>query len=412
MDTVETLVVIGAGAAGSELAIAARQQGWEGRIVLIGEEPQLPYHRPPLSKAYLAGASSADALQIRPAETYAKARIDLRLGTRVEAIDRAAGALSLADGSSLAYTKLALCLGGEARRLQTFDAEGRPPANLSYLRSQNDSDAIRARLVTGSRVVIIGGGYVGLEVAASARQLGAEVTLIELQSRVLARVTSSELSGFYENIHREQGVRVLTGVGEIGLHQRPDGSVAAVTAAGEDFEADLLVVGIGLIPHTGLAEAAGLKVAGGIVVDAFARTSDAHIFAAGDCTVMPSGLYGRTIRLESVPNALEQARTAAAAMCGKPRPYDPVPWFWSDQYDLKLQMVGLSQGYDECVVRGDKASRAFSAFYLRAGELLAADVVNKPADFMVARKLVAARARLAASDIADEGVALKTLLPG
>ena len=418
MDSTDSLLVVGAGNAGAELAISARQNGWAGAITLLGDEGHLPYHRPPLSKGYLAGKADADSLSMRPIEAYGKSGIALRLGTHVQHIDRENKALQLAGGERLDYTKLALCLGGRARPMAVPGLlEARPPANVHYLRSRADADAIRANLKSGSRLVVIGGGYVGLEVAASARSLGAEVTVLEASPRLLARVTGPEVSAFYAQVHRDAGVDLRMGVTVTGVECAPVAAGrertlarAVVCADGARVEADLLVVGIGGLPNTELAAAAGLEVDGGIVVNEFAQTSDRHIYAAGDCTRHPSALYGRSLRLESVPNALGQARAAAASLCGKSKAYHAVPWFWSDQYDLKLQMAGLSQGHDQFVLRGSMAARSFTAFYLKEGRLLAADAINRPADFMVAKRLVAAGRVLDAACLADESVPLKTLL--
>ena len=417
MDDTDALLIVGAGNAGVELAVSARQQGWVGAITLLGDETHLPYHRPPLSKAYLSGKADAESLAMRPSAVYAKAEITLRLGAQVLAIDRGAKTLALAGGECLEYTKLALCLGGRARPLVVEGIDlARPPANLHYLRSRADADAIRANLRAGCRLVVIGGGYVGLEVAASARGLGAEATILEAQPRVLARVTGPEVSAFYEQVHREAGVDIRTGVvvSRIECETVAPGlelARAVCTADGARFPADVLVAGVGGLPNVELAEAAGLEVDGGIVVDQYAQTSDRHIYAAGDCTVHPSAVYGRRLRLESVPNALEQARAAAASLCGKPKAYASVPWFWSDQYDLKLQMAGLSHGYDDYVLRGSMPARSFIAFYLREGRLLAADAVNRPGDFMVAKRLVATGSVLDTTELADESRALKSLLP-
>ena len=415
------LVVVGAGMAGGELALSARHQGWTGRIMLLGAEPLLPYHRPPLSKAFLAGTATAESLQIRPVASYEEARIELRLGVRVLGLDRAARLLTLDDGSTLQYDKAALCLGGQARALRLPGLPVAGAVNLQVLRTQADALAISQTLNaadantpgTEFRVALVGAGYIGLEVAASARARGAAVTVLEAQSRVLARVAGQAISDFYTEVHRQAGVQVCTGVrdtkvvmGEGELAER----IVALRVDGQELPVDLVVAGIGLEPDVALAQGAGLDVDEGIVVDHFACTSDPNIYAAGDCTRLPSALYGRSLRLESVPNALEQARAAAAAICGKPRVYDPVPWFWSDQYDLKLQTVGLSPGHDQVVLRGDPASRAFSALYLAGGRLIAADCINRPADFMVAKRLVGARAEVSAALLADEALPLKSLL--
>lgn len=409
----ETLLIVGAGHAGAELAVAARQQGWPGRIELIGDEAVLPYQRPPLSKAYLHGAATFESLALRPASAYEAAKVQVHSAAHLVKIDRAAHVVHLEDGRIMPYTKLALCMGGRPRTLALpgLDANAKP-RNLHYLRTLSDADAIRAALKEGTRLVVVGGGYVGLELAASARKLGAEVTVLEALPRVLARVTGTQVAGFYEAVHREAGVQLRTGLSVERAELANDGSIAAlVCASGEHLAADIVVAGIGMVPNVELAQAAGLVVDGGIVVDEFSQTSDPDIYAAGDCTAHHSALYKRRIRLESVPNALEQARAAASALCGKPKPNHSVPWFWSDQYDLKLQMVGLSQGHDTCVLRGDPLSRRFIAFYLKEGVVIAADAVSRPADFMVAKRLVAASVVADAGCLRDESMPLKDLLP-
>ncbi|KQP45635.1 pyridine nucleotide-disulfide oxidoreductase [Pseudorhodoferax sp. Leaf274] len=407
------LVIVGAGHAGAELALSARQQGWAGTITLVGEEVHLPYQRPPLSKAYLSGSADGAALELRSPEAFDKAGVTLKTGTRVLRIDRAARQLLLADGSHLAYAKLALCLGGRPRPLTAPGlVPGSTPPNLHCLRTRGDADGLRAQLAPGRRLVVVGGGYVGLEVAASARKLGASVVVVEGQPRVLARVTGPALSAFYEEVHRAAGVDLRTGVTVNRAECAPgSGAIEALVCSdGSVLHADLVLAGIGMLPNVELAAAAGLAVADGIVVDAFGCSSDPDIHAAGDCTNLPSALYGRRLRLESVPNALEQARAVAAALCGKPKAYDPVPWFWSDQYELKLQMVGLSHGEDQCVLRGAPGTRSFIAFYLRAGRVVAAEAVNRPQDFMVAKRLVAASAPALPQVLADESQPLKGLL--
>lgn len=412
MHSSDTLLIVGAGNAGAELAIASRQSGWLGAIVLLGDETHLPYHRPPLSKHFLSGKADAESLTMRPLSAYDKAGVTLRLETGAVAIDRAAKTLALSDGSHLPYTRLALCTGGRPRALV---AEGLPvgaaPANLHVLRTQADARGLREVLGKGVRLVVVGGGYVGLEVAASARQLGAEVSVLEAQPRVLARVTGAELSAFYTQVHRQAGVDVRTGVAVQRIECDDVGRVCAVVCSdGQRLPADHVVVGVGMVPNVELAVAAGLAVDGGIVVDTLSVTSDPDIVAAGDCTVHDHVLYGRRVRLESVPNALEQARAAASGLCGVPKPNHAVPWFWSDQYDLKLQMVGLSQGFEQCVLRGQPEDRAFIAFYLRDGRVIAADAVNRPADFMVAKRLVVAAHRVDARQLGDVSIPLKQQL--
>ncbi|WP_374664541.1 NAD(P)/FAD-dependent oxidoreductase [Ramlibacter sp.] len=406
------LLIIGAGHAGSELAIAARQAGWPDAITLLGEEPFVPYHRPPLSKAWLAGEADEASLQLRPASAYELARVDLRLGTRAVAIDRAAHTVTLADGTQLPYAKLALCTGGRPR---PFVCEGidpaQPPANLHLLRTRADADALRAGLRVSGHLVVIGGGYVGLEVAASAIKLGLRVTLLEAQPRVLARVAGPEVSRFYEDVHRAAGVDVRTDVSVARVDVTGGRIVAVHTTAGERIEVDAVVAGLGMLVDVGLAAAVGLAQEAGIPIDEHSCTADPDILAAGDCTLQVSALYGGAPRrIESVPNALEQARAAAGWLAGKPRPNRAVPWFWSDQYDLKLQMAGLSQGWDRCVLRGDPAARSFAAFYLAGRRLLAVDAVNRPAEFMLVRRLLAQPVDVDA-DLTDESRPLKDLLP-
>lgn len=405
-----SLLIVGAGHAGSELAVAVRQSGWIGRIVLLGEERVVPYQRPPLSKAYLLGQSDIEALALRPAAAYESARIELLLGARLESIDRATHTVRLADGTTLCYDKLALCMGGRPR---PFACEGidpqYPPNNLRYLRTLNDADGIRASLGPGASLVVVGGGYVGLEVAASARRLGAHVTVIEAQPRVLARVAGPEVSRFYEQIHRDEGVEILTSTG-IERVECEGGRIAAIHCSnGKRVNADLLVAGIGMLPNIEAASSAGLAGDNGILVDEYACTADKDIVAAGDCTLQHHALYDRELRIESVPNALEQARAAASWLCGKPKPNRSVPWFWSDQYELKLQMAGLSQGYDQCVIRGNPDTRSFCAFYLKGARLLAIDAVNRPGDFMLTRRALAQPLTIDVERLADEKVSLKEL---
>ena len=407
-------LIVGAGHAAGECATSIRDQGWTGRIVLVGEEPHLPYQRPPLSKAFLSGELAVEQLYLKPQATYDKARIEFMPNTRAERIDRAARTVALSGGREIGYTKLVIATGGHARRLALPGMEliEKQP-NFHYLRTLDHVARIRTQFHAGARLVIIGGGYIGLEVAAIAVKRGLHVTVLETLPRVLARVTAPELSAFYERVHRDAGVDVRTGMAVSGFELDASGdAVAAVLCAdGSRIAADLVIVGVGLQPATGIAEAAGLAVDNGIVVDEHTRTSDPDIFAIGDCTNHPNGLLGRRLRLESVPNAMEQARTAAATLCGKERVYNSVPWFWSDQYDLKLKMVGLSHGYDELVLRGAPESRSFSAFYLKDGVMLAADTVNRAQEFMLAKRFVAEKIPVRTAELADDSIPLKSLLP-
>jgi 3-phenylpropionate/trans-cinnamate dioxygenase ferredoxin reductase subunit len=405
-------IIIGAGHAGGELAIALRNEGWEGRILLLGEEAHLPYHRPPLSKAYLAGSVEKSSLSIRPQMAYDKANVEFFGGVRVLRIDRANKRLELADGKQLAYDKLAIATGGRPRPLSVPNAAAAERcANFHYLRTLDDVELIRAQMAAGKRLAIVGGGYIGLEVAAAAVAQGLQVTVLEALPRVLQRVTAAELSAYYERKHREAGVDIRTNVQVADLEVIGETVSAVICADGSRLETDLVVVGIGLIANTELAAEAGLEVDNGILVNEYAQTSDPDIHAAGDCTNHPNPLLGRRLRLESVPNALEQSRVAAAGMAGKLKAYASVPWFWSDQYELKLKMVGLSEGFERLVLRGEPQTDSFSAFYLKDGKVLAADTVNRPQDFIAAKRLVAEGIAVTAEQLADDSRPLKELLP-
>ena len=376
--------------------------------MLVGEEAWLPYQRPPLSKKYLAGELAAERLYFKPANFYAAPDIDVRLQTRITAVDRERHCVTTACGERIAYDTLVLATGSRPRHIQVPGSDKR---GLHYLRGIDDVTRIRADLVSARNVVIIGGGYIGLEVAAVIRQLGHDVSVIEMAERLMCRVVSPLVSEFFRAEHAAHGVHLLLsteleafeGVGKIN---------AVRTNRGTSIAADLVIAGIGIVPNTELAAAAGLEVDNGIVVDARCRTADPDIYAVGDCTSHPNGIYGRRIRLESVHNALEQAQTAAANICGEAAEYTQVPWFWSDQYDLKLQIAGLSEGYDEVVIRGAPATRSFSCLYLRDGVLIACDAINAPRDFVQSKALIAARLRIAPDRLADTGVQLKELARG
>ncbi len=403
----KTCIIIGASHAAAQLAPSLRQEGWEGRILVIGDEPYVPYHRPPLSKAYLSGEKDVDGILIRPQAIYEKNDIEFKLGVRVEAINRAHKTVTLTNGEVLSYDKLALCTGS---RVRTVSLPGTNLTGVHYLRDIADVEKIKGDVSAGKNAVIVGGGYIGLETASVLKKLGMNVTVLEMAPRVLARVTAPELSEFYTRVHTDEGVDIKTGIAVSGFEG--DGHVTRVACAdGTGFDADLVVIGVGIVPNVELAEAAGLEVENGIVVDGFARTADPDIVAAGDVTNHPNRLYDRRLRLESVPNASEQAKTAAASICGKEKAYDALPWFWSDQYDLKLQIAGLSQGYDQVVIRGDRnTGRSFTAFYLKEGKLISADCVNRPQEFMISKRLIAEGIPVNPVRLADEGVAPKELL--
>jgi NADPH-dependent 2,4-dienoyl-CoA reductase/sulfur reductase-like enzyme len=380
-----TVVIVGAGHAGGNAAALLRQYGFEGRIVLVGEEPVPPYHRPPLSKAYLKGEADVERLWLKPRKFYDEQHIELKLGASAHSLDRASRTLVLSDGSALHYDKLILALGSTPRALKV---SGHDLAGVVALRSLADADVLRERVKPGEKLVVIGAGYIGLEAAAAARQLGHEVTVLEAAPRVLGRVTGETVSTFYENEHRARGVNLRLNA-KIEALEGEHGRLTGVRlAGGEIVPATLALIGIGIAPNIALAEGAGIVCANGIQVDDDARTSDPDVFAIGDCASRPLAHYSRTGRLESVHNAVEQAKLAAAAIVGKPRPACDAPWFWSDQYDLKLQTVGLHEGYDETVVRGDPAARRFAVYYLKHGALLAVDAVSSMPDFLCGKKLV------------------------
>jgi 3-phenylpropionate/trans-cinnamate dioxygenase ferredoxin reductase subunit len=398
---IEHAIIVGASHAAAQLASGLRQGGWEGKISVVGDEPLPPYHRPPLSKAYLSGEKHSDELLIRPATFYEKSDIDLLLGNRVTALDRQNKLITLHDGGSIPYTKLALATGAKVRKLTLpgHDLDG-----VFYLRDLNDVNRIRSFIGAGKSAVIIGGGYIGLETAASMRKVGMQVTVLEALPRVLQRVTAPEVSAFYSRVHGEEGVHIITDAAVASLEGQ--GAVTGVKLAdGTTLPADVVVIGVGVLPQTELAEMAGLAVDNGIVVDEFARTSDPDIVAAGDCTNHLNAIYDRRLRLESVQNATDQAKTAASTLCGKLEPYRALPWFWSDQYDLKLQIAGLSQGFDRVVLRGSSAAgRSFAAFYFSGDRLLAVDAVNRPKEFMAVRRALAAGQSADAAKLADETV--------
>jgi 3-phenylpropionate/trans-cinnamate dioxygenase ferredoxin reductase subunit len=402
---VHKVVIAGAGHAAGQVVASLRQCGFDDEILLVGEEAWLPYQRPPLSKKFLAGKVPAQRLYFKPPDFYNSHRIGRCLDTRITAVDRESRNIMTAAGERIAYDTLVLATGSRARRIEVpgSDLDG-----LHYLRTIDDVARIRAGLDTARRVVIIGAGYIGLEVAAVARELGHSVTVIEMADRVMSRVVSPAVSRFYEAEHAAHGVKLELSTALEAFEG--DTKVAAIRlSGGRSIPADLVIAGVGIAPNTELAASAGLEVDNGIVVDAHCRTADDDVYAVGDCTSHPNEIYGRRIRLESVHNAIEQAKTAAANICGEGAVYSEVPWFWSDQYDIKLQIAGLSEGYDAVVVRGEPATRSFSCLYLRDGVLIACDAVNSPRDFVQSKALIAARRTIAPERLADSSLPLKDL---
>lgn len=396
------IIVIGAGQAGSSLTAKLRKLGFDGKVTLIGEESAPPYQRPPLSKAYLLGDMERERLFLRPESFYADQDIELRLGARVEAIDAAAKTVTV-GGEVLAYDQLALTTGSEPRRLPA--AIGGDLDGIYTVRGLPDVDAMAPEFVEGRHVLIIGGGYIGLEAAAVAAKSGLKVTLVEMADRILQRVASTETSDFFRKLHGEHGVDIREGVGLARL--LGEGRVTgAELSDGSTLDVDFVIAGVGITPATGLAELAGLELDNGIKTDAQGRTSDAAIFAAGDCASFPRA--GGRIRLESVPNAIDQAELVADNMMGADKAYVPQIWFWSDQYDVKLQIAGLNTGFDQVVVRDGGASR--SHWYYRDGQLIAVDAMNDPRGYMVGKRLIDAGKNADPAVVADASADLKPLL--
>jgi 3-phenylpropionate/trans-cinnamate dioxygenase ferredoxin reductase subunit len=399
----DRIVVVGAGQAGAELVSALRAGGHQGALTLIGAEPAPPYQRPPLSKKYLLGEMSAERLWLRPETFYRDHGVDLVLGAEVAEIDRAGRRALLADGRAFAYDQLALTTGARPRRLPA--AIGGDLAGAHVVRTLADVDAMAADLAPGRRVVIVGGGYIGLEAAAVAVARGLRVCLIEAAPRILQRVASAETATYFADLHRTRGVDLREGVGLARLEGDHGRLARAILADGEAIEADFAVVGIGVVPDDALAAAAGLTLDNGIAVDAFGATSDPAIFASGDCASFP--WRGRRIRLESVQNAIDQARATAASMLGARAAYDPVPWFWSDQYDVKLQIAGLNAGYDRTITRPGAREAALSVWYFDADRLLAVDAMNDPRAYMSAKRWLEAGVSPDPARIADPAWDLK-----
>jgi 3-phenylpropionate/trans-cinnamate dioxygenase ferredoxin reductase component len=405
----QQIVIAGGGQAAVQAVDTLRRKGFAGKLTVVGDEPWLPYQRPPLSKKYLAGALERERLLIRPAPFFAEHQVQTQLGRRVSEIAPREQHVRLDDGLVLPYDALVLATGSRPRRLP---APGADLAGVHYLRTIADADRIRAECAARGRMVIIGGGYIGLEVAATARGLGMEVTVLEMAARVMSRVTCAEISAFYEAEHARQGVRIHCNETLRALHgDARSGRVRAVlTEAGREYPADIVIIGCGVVPADELARAAGLTCENGVVTDVHCRTSDAAIYAAGDCASHLNHQYGRHLRLESVDNAFEQGTTVALNLLGAATAHDKLPWFWSDQFDLKLVIVGVAHGYDSVILRGSAATRSFSACYLRGGELIAIDTVNQPKDQMAARKLIAAHARPDPDKLADAAIALRDTL--
>jgi len=403
------LVIVGTGHGGTQAAIALRQNGFEGSILMLGRDTVPPYERPPLSKEYLAGEKPFERMLVRPEVFWADRHIELQLGAAVTKIDPAAKELTLVGGDTVGYGTLVWSAGGDPRRLS---CPGGDLGGIHAVRDKADADRIKAELDAGAdEVVVVGGGFIGLEATAVLRKRGCKVTLLEAQDHVLGRVAGEDLSRFYEEEHRRHGVDVRLSAQVVTIEGDGDRVTRVRMADGETLECDILVVGIGIVPAVGPLIAAGAAGANGVEVDEFCRTSLPDIYAIGDCAAHANRYAGgAVIRLESVQNAHDMAACVAREICGDPQPYDAVPWFWSNQYDLRLQTVGLTLGHDATVLRGDPAERSFSVIYLKEGRVIALDCVNRTRDYAQGRKLIEARAVIAPELLLDTGTELKALL--
>lgn len=398
------VVILGAGHAGGTAAALLRQYGHEGPITLVGEEPIPPYQRPPLSKAWLKGEADAESLALKPLEFYAENGIDFRPGVKAIELKRSDKTVVLSDGAVLSYDILILATGARAIALPIPGAD---LAGVMALRTAADAEQLKAAVGPGKRLAVVGGGYIGLEVAASGRALGAEVTVLERETRLLARVACEQLSTFFRDYHEKHGVAFELGCSVTGFTGE-GGKVTGVTLAdGRTVPCDAAVVGVGAAPNDELARDAGLECARGVVVDLDARTSDPDVFAIGDVAHRPMPIYERMFRMESVPNALEQAKQAASAITGRPRPPGECPWQWSDQYDLKLQIAGYPFDADEIVVRGEPATAKFAVFHLKGNQVQAVEAINAPPEFMMGKQLILNRKPVDKGRLADPTVSMK-----
>jgi 3-phenylpropionate/trans-cinnamate dioxygenase ferredoxin reductase subunit len=399
----ERIIIIGAGQAGAQAVASLRTDGFTGDLVMIGDEAFAPYQRPPLSKAYLMGSMDRERLFLKPDAFYADAKCELILNASVTAIDRAKKTVTLSDGIVIPYDKLLIATGSRVREIK---CPGAQLPGVFYLRTIADVDALRPAFGTTKNVAIVGGGYIGLEVAAVARKYDLNVTVFEAMERVMQRAVSKPISDFYDAEHRKAGVNILLNTGVEAFEG--EGKLQSIRAGGKSYPADIAVVGIGILPNDTLAKEAGLTVSDGIHVDPFCQTSDPNIWAAGDCT-RHHGRDGNHIRLECVQNAIDQAKFASLAIMGRPAPYREVPWFWSDQYDLKLQIAGLAWPGDTLVVRGDPAARKFAVFHLRDGAVAAVEAVNAAPEYIVGRKLIAEATKIAPEKLADTAIPMKNI---
>jgi 3-phenylpropionate/trans-cinnamate dioxygenase ferredoxin reductase component len=399
-------VIVGTGQAGFQTAASLRSEGYADPITLIGEEPHIPYNRPPLSKGFVLGTQDAESIELRPVNFYKSHQINLLCGERVVGISRAEKQIEIASGGNLSYDSLVLAVGASNRRLPVpgGDLEG-----VLYLRSLAEAIFIKKRIEESQRIVVVGGGFIGLELAAVASALGKSVTVIETLPRVMARVVAPIISEFFRELHTSRGVKILCGATVKEIRGANNRVKEVVASDGSVYPADLVLVGIGVTPNIELARDAGLAVSNGIAVNEYLQTEDPNIFAIGDCAEYPNSFAGGRVRLESVQNAADQAQCIAMTIAGRPTKYNSLPWFWTDQYEIKLQMAGISAGHDRVVTRGNAEARKLSVFYFRNGKLIAVDSINRPVDHMIGRKLIAWGAKLTPEECADESVDLKRI---
>ena len=400
------LVIVGAGQSAAQCVLTLKRNNFKESIVVVGEEDHLPYQRPPLSKDYLSGDIGLDRVYMKTQDFYDQNNVTVKVATKVLSLDRKEKMVHLSKGEALPYENLVLATGSRVRQLEV---EGSDLKNINYLRSINDSNNLKDQFKKGKSLVIIGAGYIGLEVAAAAVKKGLKVTVVEMENRVMSRTVDPVISEYFDTLHRSKGVEIILG----SALEKFEGKTyveKVVCTDGTILKADSVVIGVGILPNQEIAESAGLKCSNGILVDEFGRTEDSSVFACGDCTSHPNFYLNKNIRLESVHNALEQAKTVALSLLGKQEKYDQVPWFWSDQFADKLQIVGLSGDHDETVVRGFIEERSFMLFYLKKGELIAVDSVNNPKDFLISKKLVANKLKISSDVLYDQSVELKDLL--
>jgi len=403
-----SIVIIGTGHAATQLAVSLRQEKFQGEITMIGNEPYLPYQRPPLSKAFLSNEKTIDELMIRKPEFYQKYQINIMCHRTVIEIDRVNQTVTLNDGEQIAYDQLAICTGARVRKL---NIEGHQLNGVFYIKTIDDVISLKKHIDSAKHAVVIGGGYIGLEAAAVLKHHGLAVTVLEAEERILKRVTARELSEFYTRVHNEEGVHIHVNKSVEKLVSK-DGVVTQVICEdGTSLNADLVIVGIGVLPNIELAQQTGLEVEQGICIDAYGQTSDPRIVAAGDCVQYFSQHYQRSVRVESIPNANDQAKIAASTLCGSRKTFDSLPWFWSDQYDLKLQIAGLNHGYDQVYVRGDLAlGRSIAIFYYKQNRMIAADCINRPQEFMLSKRVISSGIIIDPVILTDENISINDLI--